>query len=315
MPRDPKLTNVIKNSLIPLEENLKACVRSANLQEAKRITADIQNLLREKGYNSRLCQNKLILFEVALEANSIEWALSGLYGIKNKVSSSSRLYLETIVLMTLCYIRKGDFDNARKYTSLSLKKINNIKSDVRRRKFQKVFTERVEDEIALFSIKSNDAHITVEKVHEESIKLIQSKTEDEIIDIIGNVIPSSSVQQLSHYQEFTLSLIPPPDREALPKPIKQEERKEVGRKFSGAIKRVVWKSLCDQSSDIYKAWSEGLSIVHDKKWIATAVVAAFSKFSIAIPMLAASVVALAIRFGVGLFCETFKPDDIMELRR
>ncbi len=37
MPRDPKLTNVIKNSLIPLEENLKACVRSAIFRKQKEL--------------------------------------------------------------------------------------------------------------------------------------------------------------------------------------------------------------------------------------------------------------------------------------
>ena len=83
----------------------------------------------------------------------------------------------------------------------------------------------------------------------------------------------------------------------------------------GSIKRTLYKSLCDPESDIYKAWfSGGLKLLLNKAYITTSVISTMSGLGIGIKAIAASVVALIIKFGIEVYCEHYKPDGIMELR-
>lgn len=58
-----------------------------------------------------------------------------------------------------------------------------------------------------------------------------------------------------------------------------------------------------------------MSAVYDKKYIAGAIVASFNSLSISAVMIAASAAALAIKFGVEVFCETFSPNSLMMDRK
>jgi len=154
-----------------------------------------------------------------------------------------------------------------------------------------------------------------DEVHKLSVELVQTRTEDEIYEILGNYIPEETVQLLLTAESNNILMISAEDRKYLPKPISTKDKKDLGKKFNSAIKRVVWKGLCDPKSDIYKAWSDGLSIVHDKKYLTVTVVSLLNNLKIGTMMVAASIVALAIRFGVGVFCEMFEPESIMEKRK
>ncbi len=314
MPIDPKIPQALLQKIKPLEKELLQCVKTLDFNNAKKIVFKLQNLLKPKGITSRLAKDKNILYEVALEVGKYEFAISGCKGNRQIVSSSSRMYLEATAILAICYIRKGNLDIANKFYFELINKINNIKSDSKRREFQKKITLRIEDEIALFLLKSSNFQLEIDKIHNQAIYLIQNCTEEQIYELAGQSIPDRALKMFVENQKQLLRLIPPKDKKALPKPIKQRDIPKLGKRFTSAVKRVIWKALCNPNSEIYKAWSEGLSIVHDKKWISIAVINALMKFSIGLPMIAASIIALAVRFGVDVFCETFAPEDIMELR-
>ena len=83
------------------------------------------------------------------------------------------------------------------------------------------------------------------------------------------------------------------------------------KKAGSALKNVIWRAVCDPNDEVYKAWSEGLSAVYDKKWIAGAILAAFQEANIGTFMIISTMVALAFKLGVGLFCAKFAPKSIM----
>ncbi len=314
MARDPKLTEEIKKELLKLELELKKCIKVADFDMASKYMTSIQNLLKPKGYNSRLMKNKNYFFEVALEAGKLEYAISGLTGVRDKVSTGSRMFLESTAILAICYIRKGDLKKAQTFIDETIRNINNITSDDLRRSFHKSFLNRVDNEVLLNSLKDTAESLDVDEVHGKSIELIQTKTEDEIYEILGTCIPDSVIKLLATSQKHNLLLISTSDRICLPPPISEQKKKVIGMKVSSAIKRVVWKSLCDPDNEIYKAWSQGLSIVHDKKYISGAIVCTLANWKIGTSLMAASICALAIRFGVGVFCEIFEPETIMEQR-
>jgi hypothetical protein len=77
----------------------------------------------------------------------------------------------------------------------------------------------------------------------------------------------------------------------------------------------MWRSLCDSRSEIYQAWfGQGLSVVLDKKYFATAVTAMLLNLGIGIKALAVSATALLIKLGLEVYCDRFRPDAVMSAR-
>jgi len=102
----------------------------------------------------------------------------------------------------------------------------------------------------------------------------------------------------------------------LPSPKDMIRDEVAGKTVFQSLKRVVYNSLCDPNSDVYKAWlTNGLGVVLDKKYITTAVAASLSGLGIGFKALAVSSVALIIRFGLDIYCEQNKPTGIMEIRK
>jgi hypothetical protein len=316
MQKNANLTDEQKTKLAILEPRLRFCVRSADLDEAKIITAKIQQLLRPTGHETRLLQAKNWLYETAMEANNLTFAKMGFEGTIQKSNPTTRLYLEACSLLAICYLRESNFDKARELIVRAVDSINNIKSIERREQFHKRLIERLEEESILVGLvdKSSDP-LRLEEVDGMAVKLVMTKSENQIYIEMGKAIPKKSVDILNEVRDAYNNRLPAPDRKMLPPPIVEENKEALGKRANSALKRVAWRSICSPNSEIYKAWSQGLSVVYDKKYIAGAIVASFNSLSISAVMIAASAAALAIKFGAEVFCETFSPNSLMMDRK
>lgn len=307
-----ELTTDQKNKLAIWEPQLRACVRTADLERAKDITIKIQELLRPTGHETRLLQAKNWLYETAMEANSLTFAKMGFEGNLRKSNEKTRIHLEATSLLAICYLREGNFSKASSLISRAVEYISNIKSEERREQFHKRLIERLEEESILLGLKTDDfSPLELEEVNSHVIKLVMTKSENQIYIEMGNAIPKASIDILNGVRESYVLKLPGPDRKFLPPPIKEENKEELGKRANSALKRVAWRSICSPDSEIYKAWSQGLSVVYDKKYIAGSIVASFNSVNISIVMLAASAAALAIKFGAEVFCEAFAPKSLM----
>jgi hypothetical protein len=308
----PPLSKEQSQKLAILEPQLKLCVRSANLQRAKEITTKIQLLLRPTGHETRLLKAKNWLYETAMEANSITYAKLGFEGTIKKSNEGTRLNLEATSLLAICYMREKNLERARSLIIKAVKSIGVIKSEDRRKQFHKRLMERLEEESILIGLKDETGTpLDILKVDQEAIYLIMNKSEDQILMEMGKAVPQKSIDLLKDIRATYQLTLPKPDIKFLPPPITEESKLELGKRASSALKRVAWRAICNPESEVHKAWSQGLSAVYDKKYITGAIVASFGSFSISATMLAASAVALAIKFGVEVFCETFAPSGLM----
>lgn len=309
------LTEIQKKRLSILEPKLRRCVRIADIDTAKAITADIQSLLRTTGHETRLQQAKNWLYETAMEANNLSFAKMGLDGTRQRVAPTTRVFLEATALLAICYLREKNIETARTLINEAVECINNIKSEKRRSQFHKRLIIRLEEESILAGlIKSDFEEISVDQVDKEAVSLVMSKNEDQILLQLGRNIPKKSIDLLMYTRESYQNRLPAPDYKLLPPPPTFNDS-ELGKRAHSALKRVAWKALCNSDSELHKAWSGGLSVVHDKKYIAAAIVSAFTSLSISGLMIAASVAALAIKFGAEVFCETFTPETLMIARK
>jgi hypothetical protein len=145
--------------------------------------------------------------------------------------------------------------------------------------------------------------------------LVRTKNEDEILFEMGKTLPPESIAFLLKVDTMAKRGLTRKEILYLPGEAQIMEKAELGRAVFRSFKRVLWNSLCNPDSDIYKAWfSGGLNLVLQRKYLGTAVALMLMNLGIGIKALAVSAVALIMKFGIEVYCDRFKPDFIMEAR-
>jgi len=311
-----KLTEKQKQQLAILEPMLKVAADSRDYEKAKDITVQIQNVLRPTGHETRLMQSKNRLFEVAMESGHIRTAIPGFIGVRNKVSKRTRLYLEATTLLAICFLRKKDLNSARPYMVESLNSENNIKSIQKRTQYRVALAERFDQEALLAGLSSPDQEqLNPDKIQDEAGKLIYEKHEDEILELLGGTVPKGAESFINDVHKESQGLLTYEEKKKLPSPVAFKERKKLGKNVLSAFQSVLWHSLCDKDSEVYKMWfTNGMQALLDRKYLAAAIGAALYGLGIGVKAIAVYVLALIIKMGIETFCSLYRPSNIMGLR-
>jgi len=314
--REAKLTTKQKDRLRVLEPKLKFAIINRDFETAQSLVVDIQDLLRPTGNFNRLIQSKNRLYELAIDCNKVELAISGLVSNRKVVSSNTRLYLESSALLAIAYLRKNDIDNAKPLIKEVLQNDIVIKTSKTRAAFRSAIIQRFDEEVALNSLKDMVREPLDEcDLEPEIIRAITTQNEDEIFENIGRIVPQKSKYLLYEVHEFSLKQLPSAERLALPSPNQKVKDAEVGKTVFASAKRVVYNSICNPKSDIYKSWfNNGMQVVLSKGYITAAVTSAFVDLGLGVRSVIIWIVALIIKFGLEVYCERFKPLDLMNLR-
>lgn len=308
-----KLTEDQLIKLKPLEIELKNAVRSGHTDRAIEIATMIQGLFpNEWRTHHRLLRAKLWAFESCLDANRISYAQRGFIGIRKLSASNTRLYLEASSLLAVCHLRSKDTSSAKTLIKEVIEKINNIGSERTKHQFQKRLIERIEEECILTElIGTNDVPMNVDEIEAKAILLIQRNSDVEIFKLIGNSVPTASINLLRDVRTYSLNQLPAPDRKLLPSPEKAEEPKKIGKTTFAIIKRIAWKTICNPDSTIYKLWKKRIPKVFNEGYFSAAVVTTMGDFKIGIPLLASGVSALVMKYTAEEFCDISKPKGLM----
>ncbi|GAB3670988.1 hypothetical protein GCM10028792_02640 [Salinisphaera aquimarina] len=196
----------------------------------------------------------------------------------------------------------------------ALDRVKNIKSDAKRRQFHSRFINRLEEECVLAGLHSDSPiQLPVEEAQQLAIEFVtNNKSEGELLIELGRSLPKESLHLAQEVREVFNRRLPAPDRKALPPPISEDSAEELGTRSKSALKRVVWRALCDPDSELYKEWTQGVKAFYDKKVIMSALAASCVAASLApSAVVLGALVALALRFGAALFCEKFQPSSLM----
>lgn len=310
------LTEEQKKKLAILEPKLRAAADARDYEKSKKIAASIQSILRPTGHETRLMQTKNILFEVAMESGNIQIAIAGFIGVRQKTSKRTRLYLEATALLAICHLRKKDLASARPFIVEALSCEKNITSEDKRSEFKVALVKRFEDEALLASLTVKEAEfLDVDKIQNEAGRLVYSLHEDEILEKLGAIVPNDALDFVQGVRKESMGMLTYEEKKKLPSPDYFKERKKLGKGVLSAFQSIIWKSLCDKESDVYKMWfTNGMQAVLDKKYITASIVSALSGLSIEIYAIAVYLTALLIKIGVETFCCIYKPENIMGLR-
>ena len=298
--------------LRPLEEGLKFSVVDGDDEGADKALRQIIVIFGLDKKHPRLIRAKLWAYEAALNKNNLSYAESGFISVRRQVSRKSRLYLEATILLSVCLLRQKKIDPAKHLIKEVVVSLNNIQSDRRRHQFQRRFVERVEEECILSElIGSLVGSLDPREIQQKAILLVQQKSEDEIYAEMGNALPQGSVLTLSAVRNFSILLLPPPDRKLLPAPEVAQKPVQMGKRTMSALKRIGWRTFCHSKSPLYRLWSENFPEMLNGAHFATGISMVFGQWKIGITSLATTFAASAMRAGVQEFCDRTKPQGLM----
>ena len=307
-----KLTEWHLAEIKPLELKLRKAVQQAEFEVAIELAEKIQVLFPYDRKHHRLLRAKLWAFEACLDANRLTIAEAGFIGIRKFSEPNTRLYLEASSLLAVCFLRQKKIPESKKLIHEAILKINNIASDRTRHQFQKRLIERIEEECILAElIGAGEEKLDVKEIEAKAIFLMQRNSDDEILKLIGNSVPVSSVKLLSDVRTYSIKQLSAPDRKLLPAPEKAEEPKHIGRITFAILRRIAWKTFCKPSSPIYKLWANRIPKVFNEGYFYAAAVTTLNDFKIGIPLIASGFVALIMKYSAEEFCELAKPKGLM----
>lgn len=313
MKNPPKLTQEQKNKLRIYESKLKNAVYKGNFEYAKEIVYDIQNMLRPTGHETRLMKSKNWLFEAALESGELDIAESGFRGIRQKMNKNTRIYLEATALLAVVYLRQGKIKEAEPLMREVLKNDKVIRSEKRNRQFRLNIISRFEEEVTLASFRDQKGeHMSAKLIQDEAGGLLQYLPEEEIYELIGKSSPPETKQLILKIHEFAKNQLPSADKKLLPSPKDRINDKNVGITVFKAARNALWRSLCDEKSDIYQAWvHKSIEFFFSRIYLGTAIAQALTNLGMGFKALAVPITALIIKLGLEVYCEKYKPKGIM----
>jgi hypothetical protein len=315
MPTPPPLTDVQKSRLATLEPALRMAVYAADYKLAKIIASDIQELLRATGHETRLMKSKNWLFEAALNANEYRMAEAGFRGIRNKTAETTRVHLEATALLIVCLLRQKRFLEAEPLISKALKS-RAIKDAIRRRDFLQSVTSRFQLESYISAIRDlGTESFSAEDVDAEAIEAVKTKSEEELYFQIAAALPREVIEFVYKVDNAARKQLTVAEVLYLPSPASIEKKVEQGKSFFASLKLVIWKSLCDPQSEIYKAWyTNGMAQVLSKKYYAIIITSALFDLGFAAKAVAVPATALLMKLGLEVYCERYKPGEILDGR-
>lgn len=318
MSQPPNLTDEQRRRLSRLEPVLRDAARRGDYDTARRIAAEVQEVLRPTGHETRLMQAKVWLFEAAMQAGKISSiAIPGFAGIRGKMRRTTRVYLEATALLAICHLRLNDLEKAEPFMADAIRRDVNIQSLRRRAAFRRRMIDRFEAEWVLATLRAARPFEAMDPhaVEDEAGRLVATQHEEDMLEGVGRSLPSEVVERIFRVYDFARTQVPPAEQRYLPSSKERRRQKEVGRTVVDAAKEVVWRSLCDPDSDVYKLWFEsGLQAVVNKKVVGGAVVLALSGMSIGWMTLAATLTAMVFKMGLEVFCEVAKPQSLLVAR-
>jgi hypothetical protein len=311
-----KLEGVQKERATRLEIQLLSASNRLDVNAAKTIVKDLEDIYTRFRQHNLLGIAKNKLYEIALDAGDFKFAEEGLLMARLEFTKNTRMWLEATSLLAICYLRINNFQTAQRLISEVLTNKQAIKSEAKRRKFRQAAIERFKEEAVLFAIKGNSVKDQIDQ--SQLIKLAQKEAlrpVSEIFISLGNSVPPQAKSILQQVDSYSKNQLPSAEKLLLPPPKDEIKHEKIGKTVFSSIKRVAYRALCDPESPTYKLlFTKTYDAIFHPVALGAAIASAFSGFGIISKAFLVPVIALIIKFGLEVYCDNYKPHDLMDLR-
>lgn len=157
------------------------------------------------------------------------------------------------------------------------------------------------------------ARLNIDEIDLAAIEAIRQKTEEELYLDIGSALPCEMVEFVSKVDAASRKQLTMTELTYLPPPVTAAKKIEQGKSFFKSLKLVLWKSVCDPNSDIFKAWyTNGVAQVLSKKYYAVVIASALYDMGFAVKAVAIPATALLMKIGLETYCDRYRPKEILD---
>jgi len=242
-------------------------------------------------------------------------AEAGLRGVRAKMADNTKVHLEATALLAVCLLRQHKASEAEPLIAKVMKG-KSIKDRERRRQFIESVTARYQLESYISAIRDlGHETLNADTVDAEAIEAVKKKSEEELYAQIAAALPRAVIDFVFRIDMVTRKQLTITEVLYLPSPSAMEKKVEQGKSFFASLKLVIWKSLCDPESEIYKAWyTNGMAHVLSKKYYAFVITAALVDLGFAVKAVAVPATALLMKLGLEVYCDRYKPGEILDGR-
>lgn len=307
-----KLTEQQKNCLRLLEPQLQIACQMLDLQQAEIIIIKkIQKAFINDRNHFRVLRAKNWYFGALLDTGKTQLAKRGFESIRERANEGTRVHLEATAFLGICFLRLKEVENAKEYIQYVVFHTNDIKSDQRRQQYEIRLIERIRNEYILSQLIGQQiGELIPEEIHRKSIEMVR-KPDDEVFELMGSCLPSQTQSALKDITDYTINLLPPKDQKLLQPSRPAPHNRELGKQVTAVLKRITWRTFCDESSEIHSLWSNRIPKVFNQGYFALAVTTSLTEWKIGVPQLAVGLTATVMKYGCKEFCDGFKPKGLM----
>jgi hypothetical protein len=296
-----------RKQLRNLESQLNIATKRNDYQNAKSLFLNIQAILKATGNFERLALSENKLYALAIELSDLDFAINGLLSNRLLLFPETMVYLESVSLLAIAYLRKLEILKAKPYIEEVLTNEIAISSTKKRMLWRQKMLDRFKYEVTINTLRYNyDSVYNEIEMEKEIERLLHHNSKEELYEEIGAATPDYTRQMflwLNNYSSMSGVF-----NDSLPEePVPSMKNKEAGVTFFSSVKKVLYQSLCSSESEIYKAWfNNGMKLVLSKGYIKAVITSFLINLGIGLSLLVASVVALIMKFGIEVYCEQFK---------
>lgn len=312
----PQLTAKDRELVEKLERNLRRATYIGKLNDAKFIFLQLRNILQKSGHAIRLLHSKIWLAECLINSGKTEEAIAELEQIALSCISNPRLYFQSKALLAVCRIRQGEIHLAQQ---LSFELEDALATATSKRKLLLLSTilDRLRQENYILAMREFDeVNLSSDEVFLEAERLADLVSDNSLYEQIGKSLPPRLIEMIYFSGSMEPKLLTMNRFLYLPAPAKPETSEQRGKSVFNSVRIVLWRSLCDPESEIYKAWyTQGMSNVFTKKYYSIAVCAALADLGFGFMAVAVPITALLIKSGIEVYCHRYRPAELLVARK
>jgi len=312
MKRPPSLTESQKKRFGILRKQLFDAYIQGDTDGSKKIIFDLKTLLLPTGHHTKYYEVLLCHCELLIFKNDHRSADKFLTAITRNTNTNTRLFQESSILLSIAKLHLNELHAAEEHLRAALHSTAITNAD-RRRQFLKRISERFEEESLLISFGNSsftfDADTIINEVQQNCMSNI---SDNQLLEKIGKVIPQKSIEFMHRIHDMAKNQLNYDDKIMLPPPTDAHDFTALGKRVFDGISRRIWIELCVEGSPVKRA----LRFLQNPCTIATAILTEIASHGFGIPVntMLASIVTFILRKTINVYCESCKPESIMEQR-
>lgn len=293
------------------ERKLRRFCQLGEIQLAEESLRKIQAAFIDCRSHKRILTAKLHFAEALIDSREWSNAKSFASSVAKRATIGSRVYINAVSLLAVCELRQGDVFLAQKHVIYVTENAHKIKSERKRQQFLERLQSRIKEECIISQLIKDKLPAPSPVLIKSRVETLVKLTDDEILISLSNGVRGEAFKIALDIQHLMYEKVETSDRLRLPAPKPDPSEIEKGGEIMDALRRIAWKTCCDQEKSFFNMWSGGLAVIFGGAAYFKFLSSAFAEWGIGGSEIISAFAATIVKEGCGEFCNQLKPASLM----